>query len=80
MIKIEKLLANLDKPEINKAFRENSKRRLISYAKNETANELFIVKVLKEILNPLKVSLYLKTKVRERLLRLKRRKTFLEVF
>jgi len=80
MEKIEKLLANLDKPEISKAFRENSKRRLVSYAKNETANEIFIVKVLKEILNPLKVSLYLKTKVRERLMNLKRRKTFWEVF
>jgi len=75
MEKIEKLLANLDKPKINKAFRENSKRRLVSYAKNETANELFIVKVLKEILNPLKVSAYLKTQVRQRLMNLKRRKT-----
>ena len=75
MGKIEKLLANLDKPKINKAFRENSKRRLVSYAKNETANELFIVKVLKEILNPLKVSTYLKTQVRQRLINLKRRKT-----
>ncbi len=80
MIKIEKLLANLEKPKINKAFRENSRRRLISYAKNETANELFIVKVLKEILNPLKVSLYLKTQVRSRLMNLKKRKTFWEVF
>jgi hypothetical protein len=75
MNKIEKLLANLEKPEINNAFRENSKRRLVSYAKNETANELFIVKVLKEILNPLKVSLYLKNQVRARLINLKRRKT-----
>jgi len=79
MGKIEKLLANLDKPKINKAFRENSKRRLVSYAKNETANELFIVKVLKEILNPLKVSTYLKTQVRQRLINLKRRKTLWEV-
>lgn len=79
MEKIEKLLANLDKPEINNAFRENSRRRLVSYAKNETANELFIVKVLKEILNPLKVSLYLKNQVRARLMNLKRKKTFWEV-
>lgn len=79
MEKIEKLLANLESPKINKAFRENSKRRLVSYAKNETANELFIVKVLKEILSPLKVSLYLKTKVRDRLMNLKRRKTLWEI-
>lgn len=80
MEKIEKLLADLETPKISKAFRENSKRRIVSYAKNETANEIFIVKVLKEILNPLKVSLYLKTKVRDRLMSLKRRKTFWEVF
>lgn len=79
MEKIEKLLANLESPKINKAFRENSKRRLVSYAKNETANELFIVKVLKEILSPLKVSLYLKTKVRDRLMNLKRRKNLWEI-
>lgn len=79
MEKIEKLLANLESPKINKAFRENSKRRLVSYAKNETANELFIVKVLKEILSPLKVSLYLKTKVRDRLMNLKRIKTLWEI-
>lgn len=79
MEKIEKLLADLETPKINNAFRENSRRRLVSYAKNEKVSEIFIVKVLKEILNPLKVSLYLKTKVRERLMNLKRRKTFWEV-
>ena len=80
MENIQKLLANLEKPVINKAFRENSKRRLVSYAKNETANELFIVKILKEILNPLNISLYLKTKVRNRLINLERKKTLWEVF
>lgn len=65
---------------MNNAFRENSRRRLVSYAKNETTNELFIIKVLKEILNPLRVTLYLKTKVRNRILNLKRRKSLWELF
>ncbi|MCD5382913.1 FecR domain-containing protein [Candidatus Gracilibacteria bacterium] len=80
MGKIEKLLANIEKPKINKAFKENSKRRLMNYAKNETANEFFIIKVLKEILQPLNVSLYLKTAVRARLMNLKRKKSLSEVF
>lgn len=69
---------------MNNAFRENSRRRLVSYAKNENLNwnisEIFITKLITKFLNPLKISLYLKTQVRNRLLNLKKRKTFWEVF
>lgn len=63
---IEKLLAGFVAEKPNKAYKENSKRRILSYAKKERW-EIFILKMLKNIFKP-KAWEYLKNVVRERIL------------
>lgn len=66
MTTIKNILAKLGSPKPNNAYKENSKRRIISYAKNEQ-NEFFVLKLLKNIFIP-KSSKYLQNTVKERIL------------
>jgi len=72
MKKIETILANLKNIEVNNIYKENSKRRILSYIKNEQ-NEFFTLKLLKNIFKP-NAWKYLRQVVRERILIIAKKK------
>ena len=73
MEEIEKKLRQLTRVKPFDSYKEDSKQRLMAYVNNEKS-EFFLTKFLKSIPKP-RISLYMKTVVRERVLAFAKRRT-----